>query len=766
MTVTEILQQLTLEEKIALGSGENFWQTKALPRFGLPALFMCDGPHGLRKQRIKADAGNTGVDMLGINASIPATCYPTASLTACSWDVALLTEMGDAIGKEAAALGVGLVLGPGANMKRDPRCGRNFEYFSEDPHLAGKLAAAWIRGVQQNGVGTSLKHFAANSQETQRFLSDSKMTPRTLRETYLPAFETAVREAQPATVMCAYNQINGTYCAHNHMLLNEILRDEWGFAGAVVTDWGALHDRTASYAAGCDLAMPGGSGYGEADAAQAVRTGRLDMAAVDAAAARVLQLMVSAAPLAKNAADQLPTDMAAAHHEVAAKVAAGSMVLLKNQNNLLPLAADTRVALIGHMAASPRYQGAGSSHINPTRLDTLRHALPHAVYAAGCNADGSTDDTLLAQAAAAAKDCDVAVICAGLPDAYESEGFDRQSLQMPAGHIALINTVAAANPNTVVVLCCGAAVQTPWLQNVQGLIYAGLAGQAGAAAIADILTGRVNPSGRLAESWPLSLADVPAADYGSRDAACREGVFIGYRHYETAGIPVQFAFGSGLSYTSFAYSDLTAGETAVTVTVTNTGSRAGAEVVQLYIAPPAGALRRPVRQLAGFAKVYLTPGESRTVTLPLTPRSFAVWADGWRVPKGIYTLTVGTQSAALAVDGEDLPAETVDEDIFSATPRTLKKGRLTMEHTLAELKDHSLVMRIVYMATIATVKKGLPKGTPKDAPEFRMMAAASTETPLACLISSAGMPPQLFEGLLHMANGHLVKGIAHMMKKA
>ncbi len=765
MTVKEMLAQLTLEEKIALCSGENFWQTKALPQLGLPALFMCDGPHGLRKQHIKDEAGNTGVDMLGINASVPATCYPTASLTACSWDTGLLAEMGSAIGEEAAALGVGLVLGPGANMKRDPRCGRNFEYFSEDPHLAGKLAAAWITGLQSRGVGASLKHFAANSQETQRFLSDSKMTPRTLREAYLPAFETAVKEAQPATVMCAYNKLNGVYCASNKELLTDVLRTEWGFEGAVVTDWGALHDRTVSFAAGCDLAMPGGSGYGEAEAAAAVRCGSLAEEAVDASAARMLTLISKAAPLAEGAADALPAEMIEAHHAAARRIAAGSMVLLKNENNVLPLAPKARVALIGHMAGAPRYQGAGSSHINPTRLDTLQEQLPHAVYAAGCKADGSTDDALIAEAVAAAKAADVAVVCAGLPDAYESEGFDRTTLDMPAGHVRLIRAVAAACPATVVVLCCGSPVLTPWLADVQGLLYAGLAGQAGAAAAADILTGAVCPSGRLAESWPLSLADVPAAGYGSTDAAYKEGVFFGYRHYDTRKIPVQFAFGEGLSYTGFACSDLAADAAGAALTVTNTGKCAGAYVAQLYITPPAGAIERPVRTLAAFAKVQLEPGESRRITLPLSPRSFAVWSDGWRIQQGVYTLAVGGLTARVELPGEAVPAEAVDGAVFAPTPRTVRRGQFTMEHTMDELKDHSLIMRIMYTATVAVIKKGLPKGTPDDAPELRMMVAASTQTPLACIISSSGMAPQLFEGMLDMANGHFFRGLRHILSK-
>ncbi len=781
MTALEILEKLTLTEKIALCSGANFWQTKGLPEHGVPALFMCDGPHGLRKQELKEDSANGGADMLGINASVPATAFPTASLTACSWDPALLEQESAAIAREAAALHVGLVLGPGACMKRNPLCGRNFEYFSEDPHLAGKLAAGFIRGAEGKGIATSLKHFAGNNQEHRRFLSASCMDERTLREIYLPAFEIAVKEGKPSTVMAAYNQIDGIHCASNRRLLTDILRREWGFDGMVVTDWGALHNRTDSFRAGCDFAMPGGSSYGEAAAGKAVEDGTLSMEDVNNSALRVLSLMLKESWVQQ---ESTPVDMEK-HHALAAKIAAESMVLLKNEDGILPLAENTKVALIGSMADMPRYQGAGSSHINPTKLTSLRSALPHAAFSPGCRADGTTDDALIAEAVKTAKNADRVILCAGLPDTYESEGFDRAHMGMPEGHNRLIEAVAAANPNVVVVLMCGSAVETPWADKVKGILFAGLSGQAGGIAIADILTGRVNPSGRLAETWPIRYEDCPSAAYygeGYTDGEYREGIFVGYRYYDTAKVPVRFPFGYGLSYTSFAYSDMRMDGNTIHVTVTNTGHQAGSEVVQLYVAPPKAALARPNRELKGFAKVFLAPGESKTVSMELNDRSFAVWSDGWKIQKGTYTVEVGGLTAAVEKDGIDVPAPAWQAgswaETFDRTPsrelleamlgkklpvRVLKKGQFTMENTTMEMKDYSLVIKIMYASTVAVIRKGLPKNTPEDAPEFKMMVASSTDTPLCCVISSAGMDPKIFEGLLEMANGHYIRGIRKMI---
>ena len=504
MDIEKILNQMTLEDKIALCSGANFWETKKFEKYGIPSLFMCDGPHGLRKQEDAAD-------MLGVNASRPATCFPAEVTTAGSWDPELLAEIGAAIGEEAREQGMGLVLGPGANLKRNPLCGRSFEYFSEDPYLAGKLAAGFIRGAEAQGIGTSLKHFAANSQEKSRFNSDSVLDERTLRELYLTAFEIAVKEGKPSTVMCAYPKLNGVHCSDSKTLLTDILRAEWGFGGMVVTDWGAMNDRIEGFRAGCDLNMPGGSDYMEKEVLQAVRDGKLPESCVDDSARRVLKLVFRAAEtLSKKAACDYE-----AHHALAKRAAAEGAVLLKSEGGILPLKQDVKIAVIGAMAKNLRHQGAGSSHINPTRLSHPLEFLPDAIYAPGCDERGDTTDAMLEEARKAAQQAEIAVVFAGLPDHCESEGFDRDDLKMPAGHLRMIEAAVSANPNTVVVLLCGGAVECPWADSVKAVLYMGLPGQAGGEAIADLLYGQVNPSGKLAESWPFTYEDVPSSEvYG------------------------------------------------------------------------------------------------------------------------------------------------------------------------------------------------------------------------------------------------------------
>lgn len=646
MDIEKILQQMTLEDKIALCSGENFWETKKYEKYGIPSLFMCDGPHGLRKQENVAD-------MLGVNESRKATCFPAEVTTAGSWDPELLAEIGAAIGEEAKEQGVGLVLGPGANLKRNPLCGRNFEYFSEDPYLAGKLAAGFIRGAEAQGISTSLKHFAVNSQEKSRFTSDSVLDKRTLRELYLTAFEIAVKEGKPSTVMCAYPKLNGVHCSDNKALLTDILRAEWGFGGMVVTDWGAMNDRIEGFRAGCDLNMPGGSDYMEKEALQAVKNGSLPVSCIDDSARRVLKLVLRAAETLKATAS---CDYEA-HHALAKRAAIEGAVLLKNEGGILPLKQGAKIAVIGAMAKNLRYQGAGSSHINPTGLSQPLDFLPDAIYAPGCDARGDTSDALLSEAKAAAERAEAVIVFAGLPDRYESEGFDRDDMKLPEGHDRMIEAVASANSNTIVVLLCGSAVECPWADRVKAVLYMGLPGQAGGEAIADLLYGRANPGGRLAESWPYTYEDVPSsAIYGkTADALYQEGLYVGYRYYDKAGVPVRWPFGYGMSYTDFAYSDLTVDGDTVSVTVKNTGSLAGAEIVQLYIEAPQNGLHRPLRELKGFQKLFLQPGEGRTVTFALTDRSFAVWQDGWRVPEGEYAVCVSGLRAAYRrrLAGED-----------------------------------------------------------------------------------------------------------------
>lgn len=773
MDIEKILQQMTTEDKIALCSGENFWETKKFEKYGIPSLFMCDGPHGLRKQENAAD-------MLGVNASRPATCFPAEVTAAGSWDPELLADIGAAIGEEARQQGIGLVLGPGANLKRNPLCGRNFEYLSEDPYLAGKLAAGYIRGMEATGVSSSLKHLAVNSQEKSRFTSDSVLDTRTLRELYLTAFEIAVREGKPATVMCAYPKLNGVHCSDSKVLMTDILRTEWGFDGTVVTDWGAMNDRIAGFRAGCDLSMPGGSDYMEKETLQAVKDGTLPESCVDDSARRMLKLVLRAAETLRGEA---ACDYEA-HHDLARRAAMEGAVLLKNEDGILPLNENASVAVIGAMAKSLRYQGAGSSHINPTKLSQPLDFLPGAVYAPGCDERGDTTDALLAEAQAAARQAEAAVVFAGLPGRYESEGFDRDDMKLPAGHLRMIEAVAAANPNTVVVLLCGSAVECPWADSVKAVLYMGLPGQAGGEAAAELLYGRANPGGRLAESWPYTYEDVPSSEiYGKTvDALYQEGIYVGYRYYDKARVPVRWPFGHGLSYTEFAYSGLTVDGDTVSVTVRNTGKRAGAEVAQLYLEAPQDGLHRPLRELKGFQKVFLQPGESRTVRFALTERSFAVWHDGWKIPAGTYAVCIGGLRAEIKKSGEVLPVPAWQSGSWYArctgkpdragweamlghayTPPVLKKGSFTMENTVMEMKDHSLIVKIMFKATERVIAKGFDGKVDYENPEFRMLMSCSAGSPLRSMMISGGMKGGLLPGMLDMANGHFLRGIRKMI---
>ncbi len=772
------VNELSLEEKVALCSGADFWHTKQMP--GVPAMMMSDGPHGLRKQESAAD-------MLGVNQAVPATCFPTAVSTACSWDEELLAQIGEAIASEAAANEVGLLLGPGANIKRNPLCGRNFEYFSEDPHLTGKLAASFIRGAESTEVSTSLKHFALNNQEYKRFSSDSVTDERTMREIYLAGFETAVKEGKPSTVMCSYNKINGVHASDNRWLLTRVLREEWGFDGLVVTDWGAMSDRIKAFQAGCDLNMPGGSAYMEKEAAKAVREGKLSQQDIDRSAQRVARLVQKGQRAVGNAK---PVDMEA-HYRLAKKAAEESAVLLKNDERLLPLREGSRVAFIGHMAKELRYQGAGSSHINPWKLTSVLDACPDIPFAEGCDADGNTTEELLHQAAEAARAADTAVVFAGLTDKYESEGFDRENMEMPEGHNRLIEMVAAANPNTVVVLLCGSAVELPWADKVKSILYMGLPGEAGGEAIRELLFGKVNPGGKLAETWPIRYTDCVSAGYyaqGKKDAHYREGLYVGYRYYTSAHVPVRFPFGYGLSYTCFAYSDLNISGNTVTCTVTNTGDRAGKEIAQLYIAPPKGVFYRPVRELKGFCKIALAPGESKEVRFSLNDRSFAVWNDGWVIPGGTYTVLVGGSSESLplsatmekpacALSAPQVPAwyfapkgQPSHGDFealvgHSVAEKPLKKGQFTMENTVMEMKDYSLIMKIMFKAVEATVAKSFGGKKDYTDPDFRMMMNSAADASLSGMKINGAMNNYVLEGMLQMANGHFFRGIVTMLKR-
>ena len=637
-----LLKKLTLEEKCALLSGAETFKTRGMPEHGIPQIWLSDGPHGLRKQ-----AGES--DHLGLNPSVPATCFPTASAVANSWDAALGEEIGAALGEEAAAQEVSVVLGPGLNMKRNPLCGRSFEYFSEDPYLAGKLAAGYIRGIQSKGVAACPKHFAVNSQETRRMASDSIVDERTLREIYLTGFEIAVKEGHPRSIMSSYNLVNGTYANENKHLLREILRGEWGFDGAVITDWGGSNDHALGVKNGSTLEMPVPGGDSVRELLAAVESGKISESDIDARLSELLPLVFDT----KAALDAAPREFdAAAHHALARRAAEESLVLLKNEGALLPLAAGTKVAVIGDFAKNPRYQGAGSSMVNSTQVDVLLDKLIDSElnvigYQQGFDRHGKPDAALQKSACELAAQANTVILCMGLDEIAESEGLDRSNLRLAQNQVDLLQAVAAVNPKIVVVLYSGSVVETPWLDNCQALLYAALGGQAGAGAVADALAGKVNPCGKLAETWPLAYADVPsAADFATRRKTVeyREGLYIGYRYFTTAEKAVRFPFGYGMSYTTFAYSDMAADEQGGSLTVTNTGSVAGTEIVQLYIAKKSSELFRPAKELKGFARVTLAPGEKQRITIMLDDKAFRFWnvkANRWEIEGGEYELLVG-----------------------------------------------------------------------------------------------------------------------------
>ncbi len=672
-----LVGELTVQQKASLCLGSDFWHTAPVEAAGVEAIMVSDGPHGLRKQPQRTDNA-------GLRDSVPATCFPTASALGSSWDPDLVREVGVALGTEARAQDIAVVLGPGINIKRSPLCGRNFEYLSEDPHLAGRLAAAMVEGLQSQQVGASVKHFAANNQETDRMRVSADVDERTLREIYLPAFEHVVTTAQPWTVMCSYNKVNGEYASQNRWLLTSILRDEWGFDGLVVSDWGAVHDRVAALAAGLDLEMPPNLGVSDRAIVEAVADGRLDMAVLDQAAARVLRLV-------ERSRRREPAAMAAgAHHALARRVAANSMVLLKNEGAALPLtdAPGRTVAVIGEFARTPRFQGMGSSQVNPTRvdvpLDELTAALPEATvrFAAGFGIeDDSADAELAAEALRTAAEADVIVAFLGLPPDDESEGLDRGHIDLPAAQTDLVLRLADAVPGTplVVALFNGSAVRTSsWEHAADAVLECWLGGQATGSAVADVLTGAVNPSGRLAETIPLRLQDGPSfLNFPGEQGHVRygEGIFVGYRGFDAADLPVAYPFGHGLSYTTFSYRDLAvtqAGsaddgdlDVTVTCTVTNVGARSGREVVQLYVGDTAAAVARPPRELKAFSKLDLAPGAQHQVTFTLTARDLSYWSTThrrWVLEPGEFQIAVGASSrdirgtAAIVIDGTP-PAE-------------------------------------------------------------------------------------------------------------
>lgn len=796
--VKEIMAKMTLEDKIKLCSGATFWESEAMEQYGIPSFFMSDGPHGLRTQ--KGDA-----DHLGVNNSEESTCFPAACASSASWNPELLYEMGEAIAEEALAYGVDIVLGPGVNIKRNPLCGRNFEYFSEDPYLAGRLAKGWIHGVQDKGIGTSLKHFAANNQEKDRMMSNSMVDERALREIYLAGFETAVKESKPETVMCSYNMVNGTFSSDNKYLMTDILRGEWEFDGFVMTDWGALNDRIAAFKAGCDLEMPSSNKMFDADVKQAVEEKKLSIEDIDASVERLIRFALKAAETRKKyaeAAEKPESFDIDGHHALAKKIAGESAVLLKNKGKTLPLAKDAKIALCGAMADTIRYQGAGSSHINPTKLSSLKRSMEELggeiSYYPAYELNGDVNEQSLQEAVAGAKEADVAVLVIGLPDVLESEGYDRQHMQIPQSHQDLVRKVAAVNENVVVVLMGGSPVEMPWVEDTKAVLSLYLGGQAAGEAAAELLYGIVNPNGKLAETYPMTYTDVSSSDtfgVNPRQVEYAESIYVGYRYYDKAGIPVRFPFGYGLSYTDFTYSDIKvdvqdeqisfAEGDEITVKVSckvkNTGDRAGAEVVQLYVSDKTPGVYKAEKELKGFQKVYLEQGEEKKVEFLLDKRSFAhydVDKKNWEVLTGTYEILVGSSSADIHLKETVKVSGTVEQLPYAEIPswyskpegkpavkdfekiygqeikpyEPTKPGDFTLINTFNDMKDNPVVQQIMN-----GMKAGMLQGKDENDPEMVFLFNIIFNTPLQRFVQqSGGMTPMaLVEAAVACANGDM-----------
>lgn len=749
--ITELIDQMTLEEKASLCSGLDFWRTKGIERLGIPSVMITDGPHGLRKQ--KGDS-----DHLGLMDSVSATCFPSAAGMASSWDRELMRKVGIALGEECQAEEVAVLLGPGVNIKRSPLCGRNFEYFSEDPYLSSEMAANHIIGVQSQGVGTSLKHFAVNNQEHRRMTTDAVVDERTLREIYLASFEGAVKQGQPWTVMSAYNQVNGEFCSENSRLLTDILRDEWGHVGFVVSDWGAVNDRVDGLTAGLELEMPSTNGTSDLKIVEAVRSGKLAEEVLNDAVMRLLTVIFKAVEQRKEGA----TYDQEAHHQLAREVARESMVLLKNEDDLLPLAKSSNITLVGALAKTPRYQGSGSSRINPTKLEDIHEELcksagstANVVYLPGyVLGSDEVDEGLLSKAVHAALQADVAIIVAGLPDRYESEGYDRTHLGIPANQIRLIEAIAAVQSKVVVVLSNGAAVEMPWIGSVKSVLEAYLGGQALGGAIADLLFGDANPCGKLAETFPQKLEHNPSYLFfpGEEDRVVyKEGIFVGYRYYDAVDRAPLFPFGHGLSYTSFSYSNLTVdmkeivdvNTVQVSVSVTNTGHRAGKEIVQLYVRDVLSTVVRPQKELKGFIKVELQPGETKVVTFELDKRAFAYYnidLKDWHVETGEFEILIGQSSAEITL------RETIHVESTVNIKRTYTRNS-TLGDIMEDPKGAAIVHELVKNSPLGAVASA-----DKETPE--MMEAVIKSLPLRGLVAFSGgaMTDEMMEGLLGLLN--------------
>lgn len=792
MNREEILEKLTLRQKADLLTGKDFWSTQGYEELGIPSIFFSDGPHGLRKQAAASDH-------LGLNASVPATCFPTAVSMASSWNEELAERMGEALGEESASQNVNMLLGPGLCIKRNPRCGRNFEYFSEDPYLAGKMAASYVRGIQKNGTASCIKHFAANSQEERRMVTDSVMDERTLREIYLTGFEIAVKEGKPHAIMSSYNMVNGAFADENKHLLRDILRGEWGFEGVVVSDWAGTNNKVSSTIAGSDIEMPG-CRYGADDIVKAVEAGKLDIMYVDECVNRVLDLIEIT-----TAGEKGKEFNKEAHHELAKECADECMVLLKN-NGILPIAKFTSIALVGDFASKPRYQGAGSSIVNPTKLESVMEdtrEFPFKVigYAQGFERYGKHKTVHIDRAVELAKKADVTLFFAGLDEFSEAEGLDRQTLKVPENQINMYKALKAAGVKVVVVLSCGSAVYMDWARDADAILYAGLSGQAGAAAILDVLSGKVNPSGKLAETW--STPEIPCASesyFPGKQMTCeyREGLYVGYRYFDKTEKQVEFPFGFGLSYTKFEYSGISADDKGVKFTVTNAGDVDGAEIAQLYVGKKDGRIFRPVRELKGFKKVYLKKGESKEVTISFddkTFRYFDVESNKWEVEGGEYVLYIGASSRDIRLEtkvtraatktecpykAEELPsyysgnvekvgdkefAEILGRDIPRSGYNFYKKNRMVITEncTVADLRYSKRWVGRLFSGVIRFAIK-LMSATGNRAMANTLVMGVLHQ-PVRGLAKFGGMSRRQMEALLLIFNGHFFKGVGQFLSK-
>lgn len=783
----DIIEKMTLEEKAALLSGKNVWQTRDYDRLGLPSIFCSDGPHGIRKQ---AGAG----DHLGLNASLPATCFPTAATVANSWNEELGKKLGEALGEEASAQEVHVLLGPGLNMKRSPLCGRNFEYFSEDPYLAGKMAASYVKGIQSQGVYACPKHFAVNSQELRRMAMNSVLDERTLREIYLTGFEIAVKEGNAKSIMTSYNEINGTYANENKHLLKDILRGEWGFDGMVITDWGGSNDHVAGVAAGSNLEMPAPGLDSARQLVKAIEDKTLTMEELDTCVDDLLDAILT---LTKNAEGKKHSFPETEHHELARKAAEESAVLLKNTDGILPLAPGSKVAVIGDFAVEPRYQGAGSSMVNPTYLETIEKAIGnYDLQVVGINRGykrtGESDEVLKKESLDIAAAADVVLYCFGLDELSESEGLDRTHMRIPQNQIDLLQAIVQVNPNVVGLLSAGASIEMPWHYCCKAILHGYLTGQAGASAMLNIITGKVNPSGRLSETYPIKYEDTPAfRNYPStqRNAEHREGIYIGYRYYDTSGVRLQYPFGYGLSYTDFEYSDLKADETGITFTLKNIGERDGAEVAQLYIGMKDGKVFRPAKELKGFSKVFLKAGESKEVKIPFDDKSFRYWnvlTNAWEVEEGTYQIMIGASvadirleceiktagtSAEIPYRKEELPSyysgivqQVEDKEFEKLLGRPIPAGKwsgdLTVNDAICQMYyAKSGLARFIYNRLTSMKKKSEEKGKP----DLNILFIYNMPFRGIAKMTNGMVSMEMAEGMVTVVNGHFFKGMGKII---